>query len=575
MAYRFGEYLLEPREHRLCRGSREIPLRPKTFETLLYLVDHHDRVVTKDELLGKVWADAYVVETVVAHSVSELRRVLEEDVQLPHFIRTVPKVGYKFIAPVAATDTGTDPARAAPGRASSIAVLPFRDMSADGSLDYFCEGLAEEIINALTQMKQLRVAARTSSFAFKNRDCDLREIGDTLGVETVLEGSLRGSSERLRVGAQLVEAANGFHLWSEQFDFAMGDVLSLQDQISRKIIEYLKVGILEGERSASRRRKTESVDAYLLNLRGRHLMLREAHADLSKAIEYFERSIEADPNYAQPHAGRSLCYSSLGFWNGLPPPQAYEEAKKSAIRAVEIDPESALAHGTLGFVALVGDWDWELADRASKRSVELNPRSDLAWLFRVTYHLAVGQTEEAIAGGVRAVEVEPLSNFSNSYLALALLRGGGLERAVEQLEGTIELEPFDSRTRFFLGQAYVLAARHPEGIAEILRALDQSARNILVLSGLGWAYGMAGRRSEALGVVEELKRRFIAEYPRPYSVAKIYAGLGEKDLAFEWLDRAFLERDTSLALSRTDESLGDLRGDSRFADLMRRMRLEP
>ena len=407
MAYRFGEFVLEPGGHRLLRGTQEFPLRPKTFQTLLYLVEHHDRVVSKDELLEEVWAGSFVVETVVPHSISELRAILEDNAHLPRYIKTVPKVGYKFIADVAPAESTSGAGTAVRQPRHSIAVMPFRDMSKSGDMEYFCEGLSEEIINALTHFPELRVAARTSSFALNKRACDAKEIGEKLNVETVLEGSLRIAGERLRVGAQLVEAAEGFHLWSEQFDCEMGDVLTIQDRISQKIVEHLQIGMLQEEGRSRSGRKTNNEDAYLLNMKGRHLMHRHTQEHIARAIEYFKKASEADAGYVHPHVGLSLCYSSLGFWSHQDLAEAYRKAKQSAITAVEIDPESSQAHAALGFAALISDWDWESADRSLRRSIELNPRSDWVRSLRAAYLLAVGRTAEAVAESRKAIELEP------------------------------------------------------------------------------------------------------------------------------------------------------------------------
>ncbi len=573
--YRFDDYQLEPAERRLLRGDQEILLRPKSFEVLICLIERGGRVVHKDELLDHVWPETHVVESVLVQCVAEIRSALNEDTHEPRYIKTIPKLGYRWIAKVehvSGPGEVREPLSASDPR-PSIAVLPFKDMSSHGDHDYFCEGIAEEIINALVRVGNLHVVARTSSFSFRNRNLDIRSIGHTLKVETVLEGSLRKSGDRLRIAVQLISVEDGFHLWSEQFECETGDVFNIQDQITKQIIEKLKIELLGEEEAARVRRSTENPEAYVLNLKGRYLMYRATVEGLNRAIQYCKEAIEKDPDYAHAYAGLATCYSSLGFWNAVPPPQAYLEAKKAAVRAVETDPESALAHEALGFVTLLSDWDWKTAAKASQRAIDLNPREETIRVGRAMCYIATGDLKEALAETVRATGLAPLSNVANSGLGLCLLRLGKLEEAIVQLKKALELEPADPRTRLYLGLAYVLKLRFDEGIGEIREAFEQASDNRLVLAGLGWAYGMAGRRTEALRTLERIKRRFEQEHPRPYLIAKVYCGMGEKDLAFEWLDRAFAEHDTSLTFVRTDESLAALSDDPRFTGLLRRMNL--
>ena len=573
--YSFGRFTLDASTRSLVRDGQEVALRPKSFETLLYLIEHRSHVVPKRELLDAIWPEVHVVGSVVRQCLAEIRSVLEDDASRPQHIRTIPKQGYRWIAQVTRSpEPGDgDTPGSGPQAGPSIAVLPFKDMSQGQDLDYFCEGLAEEIINALAQSKSLQVTARTSAFFFKGREMDIREIGRKLNVETVLEGSLRKSGNLLRIGVQLIKVSDGFHLWSEQLECETGDVFDVQDQITRQVIKKLRIKLLGKDHVVRVQRGTEDSEAYVLNLKAQYLMRRETVEGLNQAIHYFEQAVGKDPDYAQAHAGLAECYSSLGFWNAVPPVEAYLKAKNAAVRAVESDPESALAHATLGFVSLISDWDWEVADRATRRAVELNPDSESTRCFRAVYFIATGDLETGLEETTKAKELAPLSNFSNSYLGLCLLRLEMLEEAVDQLKKTLELEPADPRTRLFLGQAYILNSKYAEGISEILQAFEQSDENTLVLAGLGWAYGMAGRRDEALEVLERLKHRFEKEHPRPYLIAKVYSGMDEKDQAFVWLERAFAERDTSLALVKTDESFATLREDPRFDELLRRMNL--
>lgn len=573
LAFSFEDFIFDPYEHRLSRDGEDIQLRPKTFEMLRYLIEKRQTVVSKEELLSHIWADTIVVESVVPHSISELRNVLGDSVRSPRFLRTVPKIGYQFIAEVAQWGASKEESPETSHLPSSIAVMAFSCLSPDADMDFFCEGLAEEIISELARLKHLRVAARSASFAFKGRNLDPRETGQLLGVETILEGSLRICGTRFRVGAQLINIDDGFHLWSGQFHCEMGDVFAIQDEIAERIVEHLKSGPLGKNHPGSVRRGTDSVEAYLLNLRARYLMMRERQQEVTRAIHYFERAVKVDPGYVDPHCGLTLCYASLGFWNIMPPHDAYRRARASVQRALEIDPESDAANALLAFLAMISDWDWETADRASLRAVELNPFSEIAWGFRMAYYLAKNEMEEAEYCARRAVQLEPLSNFSNCFLSWCLLRGPKVEEAVAQLQKTVEIEPMDPRSRLFLGKAYVMHGDFEKGLAEIRKAFRDSGENLLVLGGLGWALARAGRREDAMEVIERLIVRFRTEPPRPYAVAKVYAGLGDLDEAFTYLEEAYNAGDTSLAFIQSDESVACLRDDPRFARLLGRMGL--
>ncbi len=573
-SYRFNDFSLEPPLHRLMRGNQQLFLRPKSFETLLYLVRHRDRVVPKNELLEVIWPETFVVETVLRQCISEIRTALHDNASRPRYLKTIPKVGHQFIAETREVDSPLEPcATEPPSPPMSIAVLPFRDMSPQRDHGYFCEGVAEEIIDSLAHLDRLHVAARTSTLFFKDKVLDLCQIGRTLNVETILEGSLRISGDRLRVGAQLIRAADGFHLWSERFEFETGDIFEVQDQITRRIVQKLRIELLSGEEALLDRRGTENPEAYLLNLKGRYFEFREGAEDLKKAIGYFKKAVELDSEYAQAYARIANCYASLGFWGGLPPSRAYPAARKAAARALTTDPASSMAHGATTLVALFDDWDWEAANRASVKAVDLNPKSESARIIRAYYFVAIGDLEAAITECLKGLELAPLSHFSNSYLGWCMLRQGRLEEAIDQLGEALELEPRDPRTRLFLGQAYVLNSEFENGIAEIQESFKLSGKHSAFLAGLGWAYGKVNRRSEAQRVLRELKRRSQEKYPCPYLVAKVYCGMDETELALKWLDRAVSQRDNSLTFVKTDESLATLRDDPRFGNLLHRMKL--
>jgi len=456
---------------------------------------------------------------------------------------------------------------------NSIAVLPFADLSPQKDQEYFCDGMAEELTNSLTNIKELRVVARTSAFAFKGKDIDIREIGSKLNVETVLEGSVRKAGNRLRITAQLIKIADGYHLWSEKYDREMEDIFAIQDEISVKIAEKLRVELLGAERAKLAKRQPENLEAYNLYLKGRHFYNKGSGEGMNKAIEYYTKAIEIAPDYAQAYSQQAICYMFQGFLNYLHPKDVFPKAKAAALKAIEIDDSLAESHYSLGMIRLVYDWDWDLAERELKLAIELNPNDPQSQWYAM-YFNAMGKMAEAIAESDKTLELDPLSTPLFFLRGFYLLRAGLLEKAKGQFQKALELEPNFADAYWLLGHALILDSRYDKGITEIQKALDLSHNNVVILAGLGWGYAVSCRKKEALKVLEELNKRAKQEYIKPFLFAKIYSALGEKDQAFGWLKKAYDDHDVSLALILTDESIENLRSDPRYVALLKKMGLE-
>jgi serine/threonine protein kinase/Tfp pilus assembly protein PilF len=458
-------------------------------------------------------------------------------------------------------------------RKKSIAVLPFANLSPEKEQDYFCDGLTEEIINALSHIRQLRVVARTSAFAFKGKEVDIREVGAKLNVDTVLEGSVRKAGHRLRITAQLINVSDGYHLWSERYDRDLEDVFLIQDDISLAIVNNLKVELLGKEKEALARRPPVSLDAYNAYLQGRYLLYKETRSSISRAIEYFQQAITLSPDYALAYAGIAGCYHRLGLVEVLPAKDMFPKAKEFALKAIEIDPSISEAHSILAVVKMDFEWDWEGAEKAFEKALELNPNSAVSLSHHSMLLMAIGKPEEGLKEVRKARAVDPLLDASQWGMGIFLLRAGRLEEARAQFKKSVDLEPDRAHSHWLLGQSLVLESKYDDGIQEIQKACSLSSNNPMILAGLGWGYAAAGRIVEAEKVIEELKERSRQEYIRPYFLAKIYAALGRLDLAFEWLEKAYEEHDTSLVFILNDESLLNLHSDPRFNLLLRKMRL--
>ena len=456
---------------------------------------------------------------------------------------------------------------------NSIAVLPFQDMSPQKDQEYFCDGMTEEIINALTHIESLKVIARTSAFAFKNKHKDIREIGKKLGVETVLEGSIRKDGNRLRITAQLIKVDDGYHLWSDAYNRELEDVFAIQEEISLAIADNLKVKLLGKEKAELVKRYTESLEIYNLLLTGRFFLNKASEKGGKKAIGYFEKVIEKVPDSAQAYAGLASCHIGLGFRDFLSPKMAFPKAREAAVRAIELDQTLSEAHVSLGLIKAIFDWDWEGAEREFKQAIELNSNYAPAYSGYSYYFTATGKLDEAITECKKAIELDPLSAVLNDPLNIALLRAGRLEEAREQLKKLIDMEPNYPHAWWVLGQTYISESKYEEGILKIEKALNLSKNNALILSGLGWAYAISSRKSDAQKVIDDLKGRMKNEYIRPYLFAKIYASLGEIDQSFEWLEKAYTEHDVSLAFMLNDETLVMLHSDQRFKRLLKKINL--
>ncbi len=475
-------------------------------------------------------------------------------------------------APVRAA-VPASPLRASANGTRSIAVLPFANMSADPENDYFSDGMAEELLNALTRIRGLHVAARTSCFAFKNRNEDVRTITQQLDVGTVLEGSVRKSGSRLRITAQLIDARNGYHLWSETYDREMVDIFEIQEDISRSIVGALEVKLAHGNERPVIERRTDDLQAYNLYLKGRYRWNQRTDAGLRGASACFEEAIRRDPDYALAHAGLAdaLTLQGIAEYGLLPPSVAMPRAKQAAQRALELDPRMAEPHTTLGHIAGFYDWRWVEAEREFRRSIELKPDYAFAHHWYALLLAAQARHDEAIAAEHRALELEPLSLIINKNVGTIYYYARRYAESIEQYRRALELAPDFTRTRLYIGLAHVAEGAYDAAFAEYDRALTLSGRNSVVLAAIGHAQAMAGDRAAAAAVLDEFEQRRAAdEYVPAFNSALVHAGLGDVGAACDWLERALAERSSWIVSLKVEPALDRLRGHARFEELVRR-----
>ncbi len=465
----------------------------------------------------------------------------------------------------------TEPRTAAEPR--SIAVLSFANMSADPENEYFCDGISEEIINALAHIPELKVAGRTSAFSFKGTTLDVPEIGAKLKVATVLEGSVRKVKDQLRITAQLIDVESGYHLWSEQFDRQLDDIFEIQNEIATNIAERLKVTI--GSTARGHMLQTNNVEAYELYLKGRALLYQRGMA-MFQARERFEEALALDPQYALAHAGLADSYSILGYYGLIEPPEAWPPARKSAEHAVALAPDLAEAHNALAILAFVRDWDWATTGREFRRSLELNPSYVQA---RCWYAMAYLQGtredhEAAIAEARVAVDVDPLSPYAHTMLGYVLAAAGDAGEAVEEARRGAEADSDSYWGQFILATAYHCDALLPEAEGAYQRALSASNRHPLALANLGRLYSDWEKSADAAAVDAELLARSREEYVQPITIALAAASAGRSEEALGLLQQACEEHDPWLAWGAlTSPWLEPLRTLPEYEEILTRMKL--
>ena len=464
----------------------------------------------------------------------------------------------------------------------SIAVLPFLNLSSDKENEYFSDGLAEEVINALTRVPNLRVTARTSAFAFRGASQDVKQIGDALNVASVLEGSVRKAGNRVRINVQLVCVADGNSLWAERFDREMTDVFEIQDEISQNIVGKLKVRLTSQSGSdqgnlapLAVKRYTENLEAYNLYLKGRFELYKMTLEGLESSRRLFEEAIRLDPNYALAHDGLAQCWYNQGFLGFVAPKEAMPKAKASVRRTIELDESIAEAHATLGVVLALYDWDWPGAERELLRSIELNGSSPVSRDLYAFYFLRpVGRIGEAIAEVQNALSLDPLSILFRVHLGFLYSLQGEYNHSIAQFHKVLEMNPQYYLAHAMMGPVYSYVGNFDEALACYSRARVADADSKFVDSLEAMTLALAGRRSEATAMLDTISRRALGHYISPVSIAYICTALGDKDRAFENLDRAIFDRDPNVVGLKSNPIFENLRADERYHALIRKLQLD-
>jgi TolB-like protein/Tfp pilus assembly protein PilF len=582
-AYRFADFLLEPDEQRLTASGTEIHLRPKSFAVLVHLVENHPHLIDRQTFFETIWRNVHVTDDALTRCIREIRKGLGDTQRTPRFVKTIPKRGYAFIHPVderrrdAAVPTDATTARAEPvplpdgataraERRIGIAVLPFIDMSPSLDQEYFCDGVAEEILTALARIEGLRVIARTSTFAFKGRAADVRAVGRTLDVDVVLEGSVRRVGGRLRITAQLVSTADGSHIWTERYDRDATDVFAIQDEIARTIAQALRPQFVDRDDLAHRH--APDVEAHRLFLEGRYFFNRRHAGDYERAIGLFERAIARDDTYAAPRSAIADAFTALAAWGFVPPREAFSRARKAALDALAIDSSLAEPHLVHAIAALFHERDRGAAEREFDRAFGLVLTNPVAQAWYAAFLMDQGRESEALAQTRAALLLDPLSPTVHTVAAVVHLAAGRRREGRALLEKALDFDPSSPIAEHFVGWICLAEGRDAEAETRLRKgAAAGIVGSLSLLAVLDARAGRTARAAQALDALDELDgRRWVPSFER----ALVHAALGDEARSFALVDEA-LARGEPIGLQTLGRMLDGVLPAAWIAEVQRRV----
>jgi TolB-like protein/Tfp pilus assembly protein PilF len=582
--FRIGAWLVQPSLDAITRDGATVHLEPKVMEVLVCLAQHPGEPIPKEKLLQTVWPDTFVTDDVLTRSISELRRAFEDDARESKVIQTIPKRGYRLLAPVTfvnETIADADPRveiwhphrnRGDAKTINSLVVLPFTNASGDPDAEYLSEGITEAIINHLSQLSKLRVVPRNTAFRYKKREADAASLMRELGVDAVVTGRVVQRGESLVVCSELVDLASEAQLWGERYNRQLSEIFSVQEEIAAQVSEALRLQLTGEEKQRLSRQHTQSREAYLLYLKGRYHCARRTAENLKRAVPCFQRAIQEDPGYALAYAGLAEGSILLTWANGLSLIEGIEQAKRAAHKAVEIDPHLAGGYTVLGFVSAC-DRDWETSELAFRHAIQLNPGDSLAHSWYAVSLTAMGRSDEAIASIRKAQQIDPLSLVLLHHAAWVHLHARRYDEATVYCREALEMEPNYPLCTFWLGIACTEKGMREEALTFFQKTRKDGLMDVLfVIGAQGHAFARAGRRAEAEDLLRQLENPGQPLCHDSYQESLIQVGLGEFEQALDSLERAYREGSLSLACwTKCDPRLDPLRVYPRFDNLLRRI----
>jgi TolB-like protein/Tfp pilus assembly protein PilF len=559
-AVRFGPFEADFAGRELLKSGSRVKLQEQQFQLLAALLEYPGEVVTRDQLRQRIWpADTFVdFERGLNKAVNRLREALSDVTQYPKFIETVPRRGYRFIANVTL-------------KIGSLAVLPLENLSGEPNQEHWADGLTDELITHIAQIAGLRVISRNSALQFKRTSKTLAEIARGLGVDAVVVGSIAVSDRRVRIRIQLIDPFRDQHLWAGTYERELSDIVGLQTEIAQAIAHHIRARLTPAEHSPSTGKPRLNPEAYEAYLKGRYFLTKGTGVE--RSLEYFSKAIAVEPDYAAPYAGLADCYVLLGVLYLRQPCEVFPKAKQFAEQALVRDDGIAEAHKSLAVVRNLYEWDWEGSEEEFRRALELNPcLSDAHQAYSILLS-SLRRYQEAVEEALRARELDPLSVGMNALVGFIYMRARRYDQAIEACRQAIELDPNNPFGHWLLARSLDAADRTTEALAESELAARLAGNRSPYSGHLGYALARAGDPAGASKVVEDIRERQKTEYVSPYEFVNIYTALGETDLAFEWLEKAYQERTSRLPGELWDRPFDALRPDPRFQDLIRRIGL--
>ena len=560
----FGQFEIDEKTGELRKGGTKIRLQEQPLQILQLLLEHPGEIVTREELRKRVWpTDTFVdFDHGINNAIKRLREALGDTAETPRYVETLPRRGYRFVGKIQSNDH----------RVRSLAVLPLENLSRDPEQEYFADGLTEALITSLAKISALRVISRTTAMHYKGVHRPLPEIARELGVETVVEGTVLRSGDRVRISAQLINASSDMHLWADSYDRDLRDILVLQSEVARAIAKEIQITLTPREQVQLTQARPVNPEAYEAYLKGRYYWDKRRPDAIKRGAEYFQQAIEKDPTYAAAYAGLADSAGAAGFWGFAPPAETYARAKLAAQKSLEIEDTSE-AHTSLGFAFLHYDWDFAAAEKEFQRAIELNANYATAHQWYGHYFGYSGRFEQFFEEATRALQLDPLSLIINTSYAAVFWVGRQWDRAIEHCHKAMELDPSFVGLRWMLANVYEGKGMYAEAISQRQRAVELSGGAPVFVAGLGGTYAAAGDKPEALRIMRQLQELSKSHYVMSYWIALLHTSPEEKDVAFHWLEKAYEERSATLALIKVDPRLDFLRSDPRFDDLVRRMNL--
>jgi TolB-like protein/DNA-binding winged helix-turn-helix (wHTH) protein/Tfp pilus assembly protein PilF len=641
---RFGVFEVDLKACELRKHGYRLKLSEQPFQVLAMLLERPGEIITREEMRSRLWAgDTFVdFDHGLNNAVMRVREVLVDSSDHPRYVETVPRRGYRFVAPVEEAHAPVPPStpteiqqssspskpalttspaiveiapagfrervlpwmkapravwlvigmlavvalsllamrarfnaatRAGHEASTSLVVLPLENLSGDKDQDYFADGMTDELIANLAKIRSLHVISRSTAMAYKGTRKPLSEIARELNVGAVVEGTVLRVGDRVRITAELVQVSTDHHLWADTYESQIGDVLALQNRVSSAIVNEIRINLTPEERERLAKAPAVTPEAYENYLKGLYYWNKRSDENLTKAIAYFEHATRTDPEYALAHAGLSDCYAiiSAEIFGTMAPAEAAPRAKAAALRALQLDPSLAEAETSLATVKFNYDWDWNGAADGFARALQLNPSYATAYQRYSLYLIAMGRAQDSFSQIQKARELDPLSISINFSVGWRLYMARKYDQAIAQLQDTLEMDPTYELPHLVVGQAYEQKGDYTHAIPELMKAVELSHGTPLMVSALAYAYGKSGNHVDGERLLASLESKSKTEYVAPYYFAIACVGLGRRDEAIDWLEKALADRSNGLVFLKVEPELDDLRSDSRFINLQQKL----